>query len=283
MKMSMAESLPQEELSLRSQYAYAGALIFYRDVFEEARKKLEENILSWRDEEDQYLMRETGAFAAFLVTKEVWEHAAENEQDAKKFNDLLLKYFAEGHQIVPAQIQPYAKASMSDAWIMLYGSRVAKTFSFEDAVLVFELNQLFTVHLEGLMKSTKDAFHLPISEIKARMDAAFGDPEQEVVPAFGQKSQQGKAPYTVVIIDLLDAYVHADVFDNDRYAFVGKNYTDLGYCIALADRLFSALNPKATTQPEWSEQDAGHDVRIYDADFECLYKGHEKFRSSSRS
>lgn len=86
----------------------------------------------------------------------------------------------------------------------------------------------------------------------------------------------GKPPYTVVIIDLFDAYAYADVFDAERYAFVGKNYTDLDKCIGLADRLFSALNPDATTQAEWTEWDAGHDVRIYDADFKCLYKAHEK-------
>lgn len=84
------------------------------------------------------------------------------------------------------------------------------------------------------------------------------------------------SPYTVTIIDCLDAYHHADVFDDDKYAVVGKNYSDLGMCMALADRLFYALNPLVKSQAEWTEWEDGHDVRVYDADLNCVYKAHDK-------
>lgn len=82
--------------------------------------------------------------------------------------------------------------------------------------------------------------------------------------------------YSVAIIDLFDAYHYADVFDEERYAFIGRNYSDLGKCIELADRLFKALNPKASTQEEWVEWEAGHDVHIYTDKFRCVYKAHTK-------
>ena len=33
-----------------------------------------------------------------------------------------------------------------------------------------------------------------------------------------------KEPFTIAIIDLLDAYHYADVFDSFRYKIVGDNY-----------------------------------------------------------
>lgn len=85
-----------------------------------------------------------------------------------------------------------------------------------------------------------------------------------------------KVPLTVAIIDLLDVDHYADVFDKERYAIVGNNYVGIEKAIELADRLFAALNPEAKTQAEWVEWEAGHDVRIYDFDKNCVYKAHEK-------
>lgn len=85
-----------------------------------------------------------------------------------------------------------------------------------------------------------------------------------------------KTPLTVAIIDMFDAYHYADVFDAERYAVIGKNYTNFEKAEALADRLFSALNFGDKTQADWVKWEAGYDVRIYDADSRCVYKAHEK-------
>ena len=70
------------------------------------------------------------------------------------------------------------------------------------------------------------------------------------------------------IIDLIDAYHYADCFDEERYAWVGwqdySKYTVYDVITALADRLFWALNPTAKTQADWTEWEAGYDVRVYD-------------------
>ncbi len=91
-----------------------------------------------------------------------------------------------------------------------------------------------------------------------------------------KNTEEIKMPLTVTIIDMFDAYHYADVFDAERYTVIGKNYTNLEKATALADRLFSALNFGDKTQTDWIKWEAGHDVRIYDADSTCIYKAHEK-------
>ncbi|MFA5128015.1 MAG: hypothetical protein WC457_03385 [Patescibacteria group bacterium] len=91
-----------------------------------------------------------------------------------------------------------------------------------------------------------------------------------------KNSEQMKSPFTIYVIDLLDAYHYADIFEDERYALIGDNYTDIQDAVTLADRLFSALNYNKKTLAEWTEFDDGHDVRIYDVDNHCVYKAHEK-------
>ncbi len=89
-------------------------------------------------------------------------------------------------------------------------------------------------------------------------------------------NEKFKSPYSIAIIDLLDAYHYADVFEDDRFAVIARNFIDLDKSIALADRLFRALNPDSKSQEEWCEYDDGFDVRIYDSEAQCAYKAHER-------
>jgi hypothetical protein len=95
-----------------------------------------------------------------------------------------------------------------------------------------------------------------------------------------EPKEQAKPPFKVAIIDLIDAYHYADFFDDERYAWVGyqgyASYVDYDKTVALADRLFWALNPTAATQEDWTEWEAGFDVHIYDTNNACVYKAHEK-------
>lgn len=90
----------------------------------------------------------------------------------------------------------------------------------------------------------------------------------------------GKPPYRIAVIDLIDAYHYADFFEDSRYAWFGwqdyAQYTKYDIVLALADRLFWAFNPDAKTQADWIKWEAGYDVRIYDAESNCLYKAHTK-------
>lgn len=94
------------------------------------------------------------------------------------------------------------------------------------------------------------------------------------------EKEKAVPPYVIAIIDLFDCYHYADIVDKDRYAWIGwqdyAKYVDFDVVIGMADRLFWALNPSAKTQAEWYEWDAGFDVRIYDKNYACVYKAHEK-------
>lgn len=87
-------------------------------------------------------------------------------------------------------------------------------------------------------------------------------------------------PFVIAIVDLFDCYHYADFVSEDRYSWIGwqpyAQYANLNIVIGIADRLFWALNPKATTQQEWYEWDAGFDVRVYDKNHNCIYKAHER-------
>src|SRR3989344_3265283 len=89
-------------------------------------------------------------------------------------------------------------------------------------------------------------------------------------------NEQFIPPFAVVVIDLMDAYFFADVFDEDRYKIIANDYTDLDIVIPLADRLFWALNPNDKTQEEWVRRDAGFDVHVYDSKMRTVYKAHQK-------
>lgn len=95
-----------------------------------------------------------------------------------------------------------------------------------------------------------------------------------------RKKKQAVPPFVIAIIDLIDAYHYADVFDEERYAWLGvqeyAKYVDYDAVVKLSDRLFSALNPGKETQEKWYELDDGYDVRVYDKNMKCVYKAHEK-------
>lgn len=92
--------------------------------------------------------------------------------------------------------------------------------------------------------------------------------------------EQSVSPFKLVILDLFDAYHFADFFEEEwRYAWLTGGYAPINSydtIVALADRLFWALNPGAKTQQDWIEWDAGYDVRVYDANSLCVYKAHDK-------
>lgn len=89
-------------------------------------------------------------------------------------------------------------------------------------------------------------------------------------------NDQYEGPYGVVIIDLTDAYHYADVYDEERYKLLGKNWASLEGAQSLADRLFFALNPKDATQEDWCQYDGGWDVWVANCHGHCVYKAHTK-------
>jgi hypothetical protein len=83
-----------------------------------------------------------------------------------------------------------------------------------------------------------------------------------------------KPPFTIVLLDAMDAYYYADVMD--KMEEVGKE-EDLGKAIAVADALFVLKNKGWESLQAMNELDAGYDVRVYDSTFSCVYAAHTKY------
>lgn len=83
-----------------------------------------------------------------------------------------------------------------------------------------------------------------------------------------------KSPYTVVLLDAMDAFYYADVMSNMEE--VAKEES-LEKAIATADALFVEKNKGWESLEAMNSLDAGYDVRVYDSNFSCVYAAHTKY------
>jgi hypothetical protein len=83
-----------------------------------------------------------------------------------------------------------------------------------------------------------------------------------------------KPPFTVILLDAMDAYYYADVMD--KMEEVAKE-ADLDKAIALADALFVEKNKGWESLQAMNDVDGGYDVRVYDSEFSCVYAAHTKY------
>ncbi|MCD6109143.1 bifunctional (p)ppGpp synthetase/guanosine-3',5'-bis(diphosphate) 3'-pyrophosphohydrolase [bacterium] len=80
--------------------------------------------------------------------------------------------------------------------------------------------------------------------------------------------------YKLVKIDLLDAYIYADVFDEQAYSLI-KESEDLEEVLGFAIEGFKAVNPSFKTYKDWEEkaEDGGYEVEILGDDYKSLFRG----------
>lgn len=88
------------------------------------------------------------------------------------------------------------------------------------------------------------------------------------------------APYAVIVIDIEGSTTYADIYDDEKYAIIGRNYVYEDRCSALADRLFNALNFDVKDLEDFKNR-GGYDVRVYDSSSICVYKAFEKLKQVS--
>ncbi len=85
-----------------------------------------------------------------------------------------------------------------------------------------------------------------------------------------------KKRFQLAIIDTMDAYYFADIFDDYRYEIYWIE-DELEVVKMLADSYFKIKNFKWDSLKEMNDLDGGYDVRVYDENYNCLYKAHEKY------
>ena len=88
-----------------------------------------------------------------------------------------------------------------------------------------------------------------------------------------------KPPFLVILIDALDSYYYADVFEEDKMQSFDK-FDDLRKAKIVADALFILKNYKWESLEAMNEVDGGWDVRVYDANLSCVYAAHQTFEQN---
>lgn len=83
-------------------------------------------------------------------------------------------------------------------------------------------------------------------------------------------------PFTIVIIDAVDADYFADLFDEDRMEPISTQES-FAKAKAIADALFVLKNNEFDSFEEMIEEDSGIDIRVYNGDHDCVYAAHQTF------
>ncbi|MBI5401065.1 MAG: HD domain-containing protein [Candidatus Yonathbacteria bacterium] len=83
-----------------------------------------------------------------------------------------------------------------------------------------------------------------------------------------------KPPFTVVLLDAMDAYYYADVMEKMEEVARVETYEK---AVAIADALFVVKNHGWESLQAMNGVDGGYDVRVYDSTMACVYAAHTKY------
>lgn len=80
--------------------------------------------------------------------------------------------------------------------------------------------------------------------------------------------------YKLVKIDLLDAFIYADIFDEQAYSII-KESDNLEEITGLAIEGFKIINPSFKDYKDWAEraEDGAYEVEIFGDDYKSLFRG----------
>lgn len=81
-------------------------------------------------------------------------------------------------------------------------------------------------------------------------------------------------PFSVVLLDAMDAYYYADVMDKMEEVTKVETYEK---AVAIADALFVVKNQGWESLQAMNDIDGGYDVRVYDSTMSCVYAAHTKY------
>jgi len=83
-----------------------------------------------------------------------------------------------------------------------------------------------------------------------------------------------KPPFSVVLLDAMDAYYYADVMDKMEEITKLEDYEK---AVAIADAFFVVKNYQWESLEAMNDADGGFDVRVYDSSTSCVYAAHTKY------
>jgi hypothetical protein len=85
-----------------------------------------------------------------------------------------------------------------------------------------------------------------------------------------------KPPYSVVLLDAMDAYYYADIMGKMKEVATLEDY---GKAVALADAMFVTENYAWESLQAMNRVDGGYDVRVYDSTHSCVYAAHTRYQT----
>ena len=85
-----------------------------------------------------------------------------------------------------------------------------------------------------------------------------------------------KPPFSVVLLDAMDAYYYADIMGKMEQVATLEDY---GKAVALADALFVTKNYGWESLQAMNDVDGGYDARVYDSTHSCVYAAHTRYQT----
>ena len=162
-----------DEVVLRTAFAFNKAISVGQKILAttidkiKKLKGLQENEdLDFSDEQGSLISKEVAKISLFWLTRDIWTYIVKNESDAKKANLLLFSWFKDKYNVEHSDIEEYAKAAGTSEEVQIYGKNVARIFDCYGAIEILELNTLLVSFFEEFVKNTKDAFSLPLEQIR---------------------------------------------------------------------------------------------------------------------
>ena len=161
-------------ITLRALWAYTKAASLEKNMFSQALQVLEKiksesenSKLELTLEQKELLLKEVAALSVFWLTHFIWTYGVKDEKEAKEANALLFFWFKQKYHVdFDKYLEGYTKAAGTSEEVQIFGKNVAKIFDCYGAIEILELNMSIMEYFKEAIKNAKDAFTLPISEIK---------------------------------------------------------------------------------------------------------------------
>jgi hypothetical protein len=162
------------DITLRALWAYTKAISLKNNMFAQALQVLEKiknesdnTKLEVTQDQKELLFKEVAALSVFWLTHFIWTYGVKDEKEAKEANTLLFFWFKQKYHVdLDEYLEGYAKAAGTSEEVQIFGKNVAKIFDCYGAIEILELNMSILGYFEEAIKNAKDAFTLPMSEIK---------------------------------------------------------------------------------------------------------------------
>lgn len=155
-----------EEVRLRSLYLFLNCSSAVEQFTDRLAATFPAAPLSSRVVLDRALRRELGMLFRYWTTRQIWSRMESREEDAKRLNLTLLRLFTEGFRLPKdGSGLRYAELSTSAEEVRELGQRITDVLGTAYEPLLTDLQATIPPWREAVIKYTREALELPLTEI----------------------------------------------------------------------------------------------------------------------